>query len=174
MWRRVGARVVLDVAEERSAFTFRFKQLSYTLWPWTLRHHDPPKCLPQRHIQRLPGPTPCIARSVRLQFWNPSVHYNVRKRTLLDTVLSHMNPLHTVTPCFFKVSEVLPSSVLCASPTRYFFHHLPARDSSHGTQRQQVQASSAIKWICWAVSLSSGAGLCSLLSLLPVSNTLLH
>jgi len=60
---------------------------------------------------------PRIGKSVRLQFWNPSIHYSVRKRTPLDPVLSQINPLHTVTPCFFKVSEVLPPRVLRASPT---------------------------------------------------------
>jgi hypothetical protein len=93
---------------------------------------------PATHPRRSPVRTPRIGRNVRLQFWNPSVHYNVRKRTPLDPVLSQMNPLRTITPCVFKVSEVLPPSVLRASPTGCFFHHFPERDSGHGTQRPQV------------------------------------
>lgn len=68
---------------------------------------------PATHPRRSPVRTPRIGRSVRLQFWNSSVHYNFRKRTPLDPVLSQMNPLHTVTPCFFKVSEVLPPPQAC-------------------------------------------------------------
>lgn len=70
-----------------------------------------PATHPRRSVRN-----PRIGRSVRLQFWNPSIHYSARKRTPLDPVLSQMNPLHTVAPYFFKVSEVLPR-VLRASPT---------------------------------------------------------
>jgi hypothetical protein len=42
--------------------------------------------------------------------WNPKFHYRVHKSPPLSSILNHMNQVHILTPCFFKVRCGLHSS----------------------------------------------------------------
>jgi hypothetical protein len=57
--------------------------------------------------------------------WNPKIHYRVHKTQ--DPILSQMNPIHILKPCFFKVHRniILPS--VLPSPSSLFFSRLPTK-----------------------------------------------
>jgi len=42
-----------------------------------------------------------VAQEIFRILWNPKFHYGVHKSLSLVKVLSHMNPLHTLTSYFF-------------------------------------------------------------------------
>jgi hypothetical protein len=53
-------------------------------------------------------------QEVSRPLWNPKVHYHVLKGPPLDPVLSHMNPVHILTPyfCNIRFNIILPYSTM--------------------------------------------------------------
>jgi hypothetical protein len=53
----------------------------------------------------------CTSNEIPSFLWNPKGHYHVHKSLTLGPILSHMNSLHTLKICFFKIrfNIVLPS-----------------------------------------------------------------
>jgi hypothetical protein len=53
--------------------------------------------------------------------WNRKVHYGDRKSRLVDLIFSHLNTVHSITVCFFKICFNILSSTYRV--TKWYFSY---------------------------------------------------